>query len=86
MSLHRGLEFYDDIFPLILIESGTLVTDALFRFSGKVVFAEVAVSSLSVDGAKILDSDWATAAAHLTTPPIRTQKNNASVLIHLLSK
>lgn len=55
------------------------------RKEGKVVFAEVAVSSLSVDGAKILDSDWATAAAHLTTPPIRTQKNNASVLIHLLS-
>lgn len=88
-SVHRYISIASQLhLPLYVSTISSHATAQLVakkRREGHVIFSEVALASISLDGSKVLDADWATAAHHVTHPPIRMKHNNAANLLNQLA-
>lgn len=55
-------------------------------YAGKVVHAETTVAHAVLNGSQYYHQDWAHAAAHVITPPLRIEPNTPGYLMGLLGK
>lgn len=55
------------------------------RRSGAVVFGETLASTLGVDGTKLLDPDWRTAAGYVMSPPLNPDPRTKEIIMQRLA-